>query len=125
MDRRIETVIELLSLSLGDEPTLNQLAQSVNLSLSRFQHIFKAETGMSPARYLRMLRLARAKLLLETSFLSVKEIMYRVGANDRSHFEREFKATYGLTPRQCRLANQVFSPSINVRAQSIAGIATK
>jgi AraC-like DNA-binding protein len=40
----------------------------------------------------------RAKDLLESSFLSVKEIAYQVGLNDESHFVRDFKSTYGLSP---------------------------
>ena len=53
---------------------------------------------MPPIRYLRLLRMARAKDLLESSFLSVKEIAYQVGLNDESHFVRDFKATYGYSP---------------------------
>lgn len=40
----------------------------------------------------------RAKDLLESSFLSVKEIAYQVGLNDESHFVRDFKSTYGFSP---------------------------
>jgi len=40
----------------------------------------------------------RAKNLLESSFLSVKEIAYQVGLNDESHFVRDFKSTYGYSP---------------------------
>jgi hypothetical protein len=40
----------------------------------------------------------RAKGLLESSFLSVKEIAYQVGLNDESHFVRDFKSTYGYSP---------------------------
>ena len=40
----------------------------------------------------------RAKDLLESSFLSVKEIAYQVGLNDESHFVRDFKSTYGYSP---------------------------
>jgi hypothetical protein len=40
----------------------------------------------------------RAKFLLESSFLSVKEIAYQVGLNDESHFVRDFKSTYGYSP---------------------------
>jgi hypothetical protein len=53
---------------------------------------------MPPIRYLRLLRMERAKELLESSFLSVKEIAYQVGLNDESHFVRDFKATYGFSP---------------------------
>ena len=79
-------------LSLGD------FAQAVNLSVWRLCHIFKSEVGMPPIRYLRLLRMERAKGLLESSFLSVKEIAFQVGLNDESHFVRDFKSTYGFSP---------------------------
>ena len=53
---------------------------------------------MPPIRYLRLLRMERAKDLLESSFLSVKEIAFQVGVNDESHFVRDFKSTYGFSP---------------------------
>ena len=53
---------------------------------------------MPPIRYLRQLRMERAKELLESSFLSVKEIAFQVGLNDESHFVRDFKSTYGYSP---------------------------
>lgn len=80
------------------ELSLSEFAQSVNLSVWRLCHIFKSDVGMPPMRYLRLLRMERAKGLLESSFLSVKEIAYRVGLNDESHFVRDFKSTYGSSP---------------------------
>lgn len=80
------------------ELSLAEFAQSVNLSVWRLCHIFKSDVGMPPIRYLRLLRMERAKGLLESSFLSVKEIAYQVGLNDESHFVRDFKATYGYSP---------------------------
>ena len=80
------------------ELCLGEFAQSVNLSVWRLSHIFKSDVGMPPMRYLRLLRMDRAKDLLESSFLSVKEIAYRVGLNDESHFVRDFKSTYGASP---------------------------
>jgi len=53
---------------------------------------------MPPIRYLRLLRMERAKVLLESSFLSVKEIAFQVGLNDESHFVRDFKSAYGYSP---------------------------
>lgn len=45
----------------------------------------------------------RAKHLLETSFLSVKEITHNVGLKDESHFVRDFKAVYGVPPTRYRM----------------------
>ena len=80
------------------ELSLAEFAQSVNLSVWRLCHIFKSDVGMPPIRYLRQLRMERAKHLLESSFLSVKEIAFQVGLNDESHFVRDFKSTYGYSP---------------------------
>lgn len=84
------------------ELTLTEFAQSVNLSVWRLSHIFKSDVGMPPIKYLKLLRMERAKGLLESSFLSVKEIAFRVGLNDESHFVRDFKLTYGYSPTTYR-----------------------
>ncbi|HEX5706867.1 MAG TPA: helix-turn-helix transcriptional regulator [Pyrinomonadaceae bacterium] len=102
MDKRVIKVVELMRGNPHFELTLEALAQAVNLSPSRLHQIFKNETGMSPAKYLKNLRLAQAKKLLETTFLSVKEIRGRVGIRDESHFVRDFKNAYGDTPSQYR-----------------------
>ena len=83
---------------VAGELSLAEFAQSVNLSVWRLCHIFKSDVGMPPIRYLRLLRMERAKNLLESSFLSVKEIAYQVGLSDESHFVRDFKSTYGYSP---------------------------
>lgn len=80
------------------EVSLAELAQSVNLSVWRLCHIFKSDVGMPPIRFLRQLRMERARDLLESSFLSVKEIAFQVGLNDESHFVRDFKSVYGSSP---------------------------
>ncbi|HJT68152.1 MAG TPA: helix-turn-helix transcriptional regulator [Pyrinomonadaceae bacterium] len=84
------------------ELTLTEFAHSVNLSVWRLSHIFKSDVGMPPIKYLKLLRMERAKGLLESSFLSVKEIAFRVGLNDESHFVRDFKSTYGYSPTTYR-----------------------
>ncbi len=98
MDKRVEKIIEMMREDVRGELSLGEFAQSVNLSVWRLCHIFKSDVGMPPIRYLRLLRMERAKDLLESSFLSVKEIAYQVGLNDESHFVRDFKSTYGFSP---------------------------
>ena len=76
------------------------MAETVNLSRWRLCHLFKESMGTSPERYLTQVRLEKARLLLETEFLTVKEVMNRVGMSDASYFARSFKAAYGVTPTQ-------------------------
>lgn len=102
MDQRVQEVLALMNANLGRGLPLNKLARSVNLSSSRLRCLFKAETGISLAKYFKYLRMEKAKELLETSFLSVKQIAARTGFNDMSHFVRDFKQIYGLTPAAFR-----------------------
>jgi transcriptional regulator GlxA family with amidase domain len=98
VDKRVEKIIDMMREDVRGELSLTEFAQSVNLSVWRLCHIFKSDVGMPPIRYLRLLRMERAKNLLESSFLSVKEIAFQVGLNDESHFVRDFKSTYGFSP---------------------------
>ena len=102
LDIRVQNVVSLMRRDLRARFTLNDMARAVNLTSFHFCHLFKAQTGSSPAKYLKSLRLERARELLETTFLSVKEIRALVGLNDESHFARDFRTTYGLTPQQYR-----------------------
>ena len=109
MDQRVERVITLMKRDLRSEFPLSKMARSVNLSPTRLCSLFKAETGSPPARYLRSMRMRDAENLLTTTFLSVKEVMARVGFTDESHFVRDFKRINGLTPSQYRRRNGVKS----------------
>jgi AraC family transcriptional regulator of arabinose operon len=74
----------------------------VNLSASRFRHVFKEETGVSINQYLRERRLERAEFLLRTTFLSIKEVAMESGLSSTSHFVRHFKQKYRVSPRAYR-----------------------
>ena len=102
MDVRVAWAIEQMSKRIDGDVPVKELADAVNLSVSRFTHLFRAETGMPPARYLRQLRMERARELLDSTFLTVKQVMASVGVNDPSHFAREFRNRHGLPPREWR-----------------------
>jgi AraC family transcriptional regulator, arabinose operon regulatory protein len=102
MDRRIELVISKIESETSrswDTPTL---ARMVSLSPSRFRHLFKQETGTSPAQYIKELRLGKAQTMLRTTFLSVKQIVKQVGLRSNSHFVHDFRKLYGTTPTAYR-----------------------
>ena len=86
MDHRVNKVIALMKEYLHKGWPASKLARSVNISPSRLHQLFKDETGLPPAKYLHLLRMERARELLENSYLSVKEVMACVGFNDASHF---------------------------------------
>jgi AraC-like DNA-binding protein len=105
MDRRIELVISHLETETSRLWDAQSLGELVNLSASRFRHLFKQETGTSPRQYLRELRFRKAELMLRTTFLSVKEIGEHVGLTASSHFVSDFKKRYSMTPKAYRRAH--------------------
>jgi AraC family transcriptional regulator of arabinose operon len=102
MDPRVRQIIALMEADLRHALSLAELAHAVNLSHSRLRHMFKEEIGVTPTRYRQQLKTHCAKQMLETTWMSVKEIIYEVGINDGSHFTRDFKRDCGLTPTQYR-----------------------
>jgi transcriptional regulator GlxA family with amidase domain len=126
VDRRVQIVITLMENHLHRDLSLEEMAQSVNLSASRFRHLFKAEVGVSPVRHLRLLRMQRAREMVETTFLSMKEIMSMVGVSDKRHFAEDFKRAYGLTPAKYRIkCHDPHIPTKNTRRRRVAVSATK
>jgi AraC family transcriptional regulator of arabinose operon len=104
MDRRIELVIARIKNDTAfawDTPTLAAL---VNLSPSRFRHLFKQETGKGPAQYLKEFRLRKAEKMLRTTFLNVKQVLKQVGLGSNAHFVHDFRKLYGMTPTAYRRA---------------------
>ncbi|HEY8186715.1 MAG TPA: helix-turn-helix domain-containing protein [Pyrinomonadaceae bacterium] len=99
----MQKVITLMREEYRRETPLSEMAGFVNLSPSRLRYLFKIEVGMAPAQYLKAFRMQRARELLETTFLSVKEIRTSIGLNDHSHFVRAFKKSYGFTPAKYRM----------------------
>ena len=108
MDRRVALVIAEIETDVARAWETTELAALVNLSASRFRHLFKEETGVSPGSYLRERRLERAELLLRTTFLSIKEVMSEAGMSSMSHFVSYFKKSYGVSPSGYRKQLAIF-----------------
>ncbi len=68
------------------------------MSVSGFHHNFKAITAMSPVQFQKQLRLQEARRLLLTEKLDAANAGYRVGYEDASHFNREYKSLFGNPP---------------------------
>ena len=101
-DPRITWIVAYLQRHPARPLSVVEMAALVNLSPSRFRALFMSQTGMAPLRYLQRLRLRRARLLVERTFLSIKEVMALVGYNDPSHFARDFRREHGAAPSSFR-----------------------
>jgi len=88
--------------SLESDITIQQIAEELGVSYSNLRKLFKEHTGLSPATYQQELRLLRAKELLSTTELSIKEIAYRLNFESPDYFSAKFKAKMGLKPSEVR-----------------------
>ena len=82
--------------------TLEECADTVQLSVGRFGHLFTGYYGISPHRFLVSLRLDESKDLLVNSDMSINRIAERVGFFDPCYFSRLFKKYTGCTPKEYR-----------------------
>lgn len=86
----------------GESLSLARLADRAHMSQRNLQRRFTKATGLPIVRYVQMLRVERARGLLERTAFSVSEICHRVGYDDLSAFSRLFKATCGLSASDYR-----------------------
>lgn len=89
--------------ALESSLTIQQVAEELGVSYSNFRKLFKEYTGLSPAAYQQDLKLQRAKELLKTTNLSIKEIAYRLNFDSPDYFSAKFKIKTGRKPSEMRM----------------------
>ena len=87
---------------LASSLTIQQVAEDLGVIYSNFRKLFKEHTGLSPATYQQDLRLQRAKELLSTTNMSIKEIAYRLNFESPDYFSSKFKIKTGRKPSDLR-----------------------
>jgi AraC-like DNA-binding protein len=95
---RIARAIERLRKEFDQSLRIDDIAQELGMSVSGFHHHFKAVTAMSPLQFQKRLRLQEARRLMLGEDLDATSTAYRVGYDDASHFNREYKRLFGSPP---------------------------
>ena len=101
----INAGIEYLHLHYLENPSITTLANECHISEEYFRRIFKKVMGASPSEYRNSLRLNKGKEQLKYSDISVQEISENLGYATVSHFIKQFKQEFGISPLQYRLNN--------------------
>ena len=82
-----------------DQPLrIEDIARELGMSVSGFHHHFKSVTALSPLQFQKQLRLQEARRLMLGKNLDATSAAYRVGYDDASHFNREYKRLFGVPP---------------------------
>lgn len=85
-----------------DEISVESLAEHFGVSARTLNRRFRAALGSSPTQYIQEVRVEGAKRLLETSEISLEDVMERVGYHDPSSFRRLFERMTTVSPSRYR-----------------------
>ena len=94
--------IRLIESSFHAPLDLESLAREAFLSKFHFSRLFKSYLGMSPMKYVLMLRINHSLTLLKDSGLTISTVALRVGFNNLGEFTRQFRKIVGQLPSAYR-----------------------
>lgn len=103
-DSRINALMENIRRNLSQKHSLDVLAESVMMTRRTFTRKFSRATGMSFGEWLTTERLNVAQDLLESTDLSIEQVVEKTGFSSVLMFREKFKARYEVTPNQWRKA---------------------
>lgn len=86
-------------------PSVNQLAEQLNLSPRYLSDLLKQESGKTALEHIHLFLISEAKNLLVIDNKNVSEIAYSLGFDNISYFSRLFKKEVGLSPMQFKKVN--------------------
>lgn len=94
---RIAEAIKYISSNVDEQPSLEQVANHLNLSKFHFQRMFTRWAGISPNRFLQSLTVEYAKALLMES-TSINNVSYKLGLSSTSRLHDQFINLEAMTP---------------------------
>lgn len=104
---RIKVMLRCIQQHYAEPLTVGQIAGSAAVSVSECLRCFHSTIGVTPARYVRQLRVQRAAELLAGSPMSIARIAAQCGFQDESYFARAFRAEKGCSPSEYRARQQL------------------
>ncbi len=99
-NNKILKAVTYLKENYSKKLSINDLADTVNMSPATFHRHFKMVTTLSPIQYQKSLRLLEAARILQYENANVSETAYRVGYESLSQFTREYKRYFQTTPKK-------------------------
>lgn len=87
---------------MQDDLSVEALAQRMAMSPRNFARLFLTETGTTPAKFVEMTRIDRARYLLETSNIPVETVAEKTGFKDSERMRRAFIRQMGVNPQNYR-----------------------
>lgn len=102
LDSRIGHIFHYINDHLSEKITLKRLADEVFLSPSHFSLLFRNNVNMAPMEFVRQVRIQKARNLLLTTDIPLKEIAEMIGFEDQSQLSRAFRQMVHVSPSEYR-----------------------
>ncbi|WP_010277533.1 helix-turn-helix transcriptional regulator [Paenibacillus senegalensis] len=102
---QMQEILDYIHTHYGEELSIEQFAQQMNMSVGHFSRTFKEVVGEKYVEYIAKLRLQKAKQYLLETDLKIDEVAAKVGYWGRSSFIRIFRKYEGTTPAKYRTAH--------------------
>jgi AraC-like DNA-binding protein/mannose-6-phosphate isomerase-like protein (cupin superfamily) len=99
----ISTAKYLMYKKIDEDIDFHTFSENHGISYSKFRSDFKRQTSLAPLQYFLLMKIEKAKDLLNNTDLSAKQIAYSLGFKSEHYFNRIFKQKTGLTPGQFRV----------------------
>ena len=99
---RLRRIKELVDANMDDDLSLDEMAQSVELSTAHFARMFRESTGETPHQFVRRQRVERAKAILRTPDTRVLDVAVACGFKTQQHFAQVFRDVCGVSPTEYR-----------------------
>ena len=100
--RNIKVIIDYINENYMNNITIEELAETVNLSKHYFMRFFKKYMGMTCIEYINDYRLNIASNMLLTTRVQITEVAASIGITNLSYFNRIFKKKFHMTPKEYR-----------------------
>ena len=98
--QRLQKVKNYVESNYEQQISLSKAARIAGLERKYFSAYFRKKTGVCFKDWVTEVRINRAKLMMGIQSHSITEIAYAVGFGDLRTFERAFKRSTGMTPRE-------------------------
>lgn len=95
---KISKAISFINKNIHETFLMDDIAQSVNMSISSFHKHFKTLIGISPLQYTKRLKLHEAKRLMTLENMDIEGASFYVGYQSSSQFSREYSNYFGISP---------------------------
>lgn len=96
--KKLEYARSVIQQNFKNEISVEELAKSLDMSVSYFRRLFHKVYGYSPMQYIMNLRIENARDLLLSGEVNVTEAAHLSGFDDIYYFSRLFKAKTGVSP---------------------------